>query len=450
MQLSLPCVVHGKIGSEERRTCVTADDQHLNYRWYVLAILTVAQTCHGIDRAIIGLVLHPLGKEFFLTGAQLGLLAGLAYGVPFAIAAIPLGFVVDRFNRKNLMTIALAAWSAATALCSWATGFWTMLAGRAAVGVAEAGGSPTGMSILSDYFDERKRATAIGIWYLSSGIGTALAFFVGGWIVEHHGWRWAFIAAGIPGLLLAPVLLLSVREPRRGISDINPESHIVAAPLGERLGLLFMRPGIGYCVAAITCIATAIYGMSTWLASFLISSHDFSIARAGMTVAIAYGILGSVGGFAAGWIADILNARRGGFDPCRTAMFGALIPFVTAASSVAAVASADVPMVVLFLMIAGFFSASYNGPIYAVIVTVAGPQLRGLAVSVVQMSANLIGVGLGAWLIGKVSDMVGGKNGVAWGIGLAMVFCVTGGLLLMLASRQIRQSQSALSIEPRS
>jgi predicted MFS family arabinose efflux permease len=420
----------------------TGGEAQTGYRWYVLAILTIAQTCHGIDRAVIGLVLHPLGKEFALSGAQLGILAGLAYGVPFAIAAIPFGLAVDRYNRKKLMTGALAVWSAATALCGAATGFWTLMAGRAAVGVAESGGSPTGMSVLSDYFDERKRATAIGIWYLSSGVGTALAFFVGGWIVEHYGWRWAFLAAGIPGLLLAPVLFSTVREPKRGAQDVNLESDIATAPLGQRLRLLFARPGVGYCVAAITCIATAIYGMSTWLASFLINSHDFTIAKAGMTVAIAYGILGSIGGFGAGWLADWFNKRRGGFDPARTAMFGAVIPFITAASGVAAVASTDVSVVVLFLMIAGFFSASYNGPIYAVIVTVAGPQLRGLAVSAVQMSANLIGVGFGAWLIGKISDIVGGKNGVAWGIGTAMLFCLAGGILLALASRQTKNSQS--------
>ena len=178
--------------------------------------------------------------------------------------------------------------------------------------------------------------------------------------------------------------------------------------------------------------------MSIWLASFLIASHGFGIASAGLTVAIAYGILGSFGGLAAGWIADRLNARRGGFDPARTALLGALIPFATAASGLAAVSSNDITAVLGFLMIAGFFSAAYNGPIYAVIVTIAGPQLRGLAVSSVQLSANLIGVGLGAWLIGKVSDVVGGKDGIAWGIGTAMLFCIAGGVLLLLASRQIR------------
>lgn len=313
-----------------------------------------------------------------------------------------------------------------------------MLAGRAAVGVAEAGGSPTGMSLLSDYFGTDKRSTAIGVWYLSSGIGTAVAFFVGGWIVVEYGWRWAFVAAGIPGLLLAPFLFFTVREPKRGQQDAAQDQS--DAPLTERLRLLFARPGIGYAIAAITCIATGIYGMSTWLASFLVNSHAFSLPKAGLVVAIAYGILGSVGGLAAGWGADRINAKRGGFDPAHTVFLASAIPLLTAIAGLLAVSADDASLAVAFLMVAGLLSASYNGPVYAVIVTVAGPQFRGLAVSAVQMSANLIGVGLGAWLIGKVSDMVGGKDGVAWGIGTAMLFCIAGALFLLLASRQIKKS----------
>ena len=170
------------------------------YPWYVLGILTLEQTCHGIDRAVIGLVLAPVGREFALSDGQLGILAGFAYGIFFALAALPFGIAVDSWNRRNLMAAALTLWSGATALCGLATGFWTLVIGRAAVGTAEAGGSPTGMSLLSDYFGEDRRATAIGIWYLSSGIGLAIAFLVGGAIVQSAGWRWAFVAAGVPGL----------------------------------------------------------------------------------------------------------------------------------------------------------------------------------------------------------------------------------------------------------
>ena len=159
-----------------------------------------------------------------------------------------------------------------------------------------------------------------------------------------------------------------------------------------------------------------------------------------MTVAIAYGILGSIGGLGAGWGADWLNRRRGGFDPAHTARLGAVIPMVAALAGLGAVGAATAPLSIGCIMLAGLFSASYNGPIYAVIVTQAGPDLRGLAVSAVQMSANLIGVGAGAWMIGKVSDLVSGRNGVAWGIGTAMLFCLAGGVLLLMAARQISQN----------
>lgn len=411
------------------------------YPWYVLGILTLAQTCHGIDRAIIGLVLAPVGREFALSDGQLGILAGFAYGIFFALAALPFGMAVDRWNRRNLMAAALTLWSGATALCGLATGFWTLVIGRAAVGTAEAGGSPTGMSLLSDYFGEDRRATAIGIWYLSSGIGLAIAFVVGGAIVQSVGWRWAFVAAGVPGLLLAPVLLLTVREPRRGALDAPaPVQRDDPAGLMQRIGLLAARPGLLYCIGAIVLIAAGIYGMSTWLTTFLIRVHDMPIARAGTLIAIAYGGLGSLGGFLAGWVIDAINRRRGGFDPARTALFGAFIPLLTAITGIATMLVHDLQPMLVLMMACGFLSASYNGPIYAVIVTIAGPRLRGLAVSVVQLGANLIGVGAGTYLIGAVSDYVGGNEGVAWGIGTAMLFTFAGGLMLLMASRAIRRA----------
>ncbi len=414
------------------------------YSWYVLGILTLSQTCHGIDRAIIGLVLAPIGREFGLSDGRLGFLAGFAYGIFFAIAAIPFGLAVDRRNRRDLMAVALTVWSGATALCGLATGFWTLLLGRAAVGTAEAAGSPTGMSLLSDYFDKDRRATAIGLWYLSSGIGLALAFLVGGLIVEAHGWRWAFFAAGVPGLLLAPLLRFTVREPKRGGRDgaelASADAALAGASLPDRIRLLLARPGLGHCIVAIILIATGIYGMSTWLTTFLLRVHGLPISKAGLLVAIAYGVMGSIGGFLAGFGSDWINRRMGGFDPARTALLGAVIPVLTAITGVGTVAFAGLPVTIAFMMACGFISASYNGPIYAVIVHMAGPRLRGLAVSLVQLGANLIGVGAGTFLIGAVSDAIGGTRGVAWGIGIAMIFVLWGGGHLALASRSIRRA----------
>jgi MFS family permease len=407
----------------------------------VLGVLTLSQTCHGIDRAIIGLVLAPVGREFHLSDQQLGIIAGFAYGIFFAIAALPFGVMVDRYNRRNIMTVALTIWSGATALCGLATGFWTLMLGRAAVGSAEAAGSPTGMSLLSDYFATDRRSTAIGLWYLSSGIGLAIAFLVGGAIVQAHGWRWAFFAAGVPGLLLAPLLLFTVREPIRGAQDADAvDADLATLGLRRRIGLVLARPGLAHCIVAIVLIAAGIYGMSTWITTFLIRVHQMPIGKAGVTVALAYGVLGSVGGFAAGWIADARNRRRGGFNAARTARLGACIPIITAVLGIGTVAFDDLSVTLAFLMACGFFSAAYNGPIYAVIVTIAGPRLRGLAVSMVQMLANLIGVGAGTFLIGAISSAVGGTRGVAWGIGVAMLFVLWGGIHLLFAARAIRRA----------
>ena len=250
--------------------------------------------------------------------------------------------------------------------------YWSLLAGRAAVGTAEAGGSSTGMSILSDYFGTDTRATAIGIWYLSAGIGFAIAFFAGGLIVAAYGWRMTFLLAGVPGLLLAPFLLLTLREPKRG--QMDKAEPVLKASLWPRLKELLARPGIAYGVAAITCIATAIYGMSTWLATFLVVRHGQPLAQAGTTVAIAYGLLGSVGGLAAGLGVDRINARRGGFDPARTALIASAIPILTAISGLAAMATSNSHIAIGCIMAAGLFSSSYNGPVNAMIVTQAGAE----------------------------------------------------------------------------
>tara|TARA_R110002167_G_scaffold31533_3_gene103476 strand:+ start:284 stop:784 length:501 start_codon:yes stop_codon:yes gene_type:complete len=160
-----------------------------------------------------------------------------------------------------------------------------------------------------------------------------------------------------------------------------------------------------------------------------------------MIIAGAYGGLGSLGGFLAGGAIDWVNRRRNGFEPALTARFGAAIPILTALAGIGMVMVSDYATMLVMLMACGFLSASYNGPIYAVIVTIAGPRLRGLAVSTVQLGANLVGVGAGAYLIGAVSDYVGGVGGVAWGIGAAMLFTFAGGILLLLGARAIDQDR---------
>ncbi len=418
-------------------TGATGGAAQTGYRWYVLAILTIAQTCHGIDRAIIGLVLQPVGQEFGLTGAQLGLLAGVAYGVPFALAAIPFGYAVDRYNRKTLMTFALSAWSAATALCGAVTGFWTMLAGRAAVGVAEAGGSPTGMSLLSDYFGTDKRSTAIGIWYLSSGIGTAVAFFVGGWIVVEYGWRWAFIALGAPGLLLALLTAFGLKEPRQQLAQAGG-----AAPAGESLreALRQLAAKRSYVLTVISMILYFLvaYGALTWIPAYLGRVLQFDP----VSIGAAYG-LASMGGtlvgtLSGGWVTDYIGKRgSAGFASVPGVIMIACWPFFQAM-----LMTESITIFIVLSFIGGVGIGAAAPAMFSVTHLVCGSVRRSMAVAVAFFFSNLVGLGIGPVITGALSDMFTaayGPVGLRYALMVAMTMLLPAGLALYAASRFIER-----------
>ena len=156
-------------------TDTSANREATRYDWYVVFMLLSVYMVHHLDRMVVTLLLDPIGKEFALTDSQLGLLAGLAFAVPFALAGLPLGMLVDRVNRVRLLTALVTFWSGVTALAAFATGFWTLLLARIGVAAAESGGTPTNVSLISDQMPPNKRATALGVYYMGPSIGTIIA-----------------------------------------------------------------------------------------------------------------------------------------------------------------------------------------------------------------------------------------------------------------------------------
>ena len=174
------------------------------------------------------------------------------------------------------------------------------------------GRRPPGLSLLADYFQPRERATAVGIWYMSAGLGATAAFLGGGLIVQHYGWRAAFFAAGAPGLVIALLILLTLKEPDRGgVAAPAPGAGFSVA----KLKLIFAQPGLPHCMAGITLIAIAMSGLSSWLVSFFVRIHHLKISEAGMAVAFSFGLLAAFGGVAAGIAVDRIGRRRPHFDP---------------------------------------------------------------------------------------------------------------------------------------
>lgn len=390
-----------------------------DYKWYALALLTLAQGCHALDRAIIGLVLDPVGREFALNDSELGLLAGFAYGLAFAAAAIPAGMLVDRVNRKNLLAGALALWSGLTALCGLANSYLTLLLGRAAVGVAESAGSPTGISLLADYFKPSQRASAIGIWYLSSALGVFGTYLVGGYVASIYGWRAAFFVAGLPGLLIAAIVFASLREPLRGASDV-PTEEVGPCGLGEGLQYIWRNKQIVRVLVGITLMAIAQSATLTWMTSFLIRAHDYDLVGAGVVTAVTMGVLAPSGGFVLGIAIDAMN-RRKGYSLARISL---ACTYTTAVSALFGMVAVSAPGGIAMLVMLGsytFFQAAHNGAANSILVGLSGVHVRGFVLATLQVLTNLLGWGLGPVIVGSVSDSVGGEFGLQWG--MATVIC---------------------------
>jgi MFS family permease len=394
----------------------------------------MAQACHSLDRSIVGLVLEPVRREFHLTDTQLGFLAGLVYGLAFSIAALPMGFLGDRVNRRNMLACVLLLWSGLTALCGFARSYLFLVLARIAVATAEAGGPPTGVSLISDYFNRRQRTTAIGIWYLSSAIGIVLTYVVGGYVAQHYGWRSGFFLAGMPGLVMAIVIIFSLREPPRGGSD--PVATLEAAPsVGAALLIVLRRPSVLNSIAGITIVAATISSSSTWMPSFLIRDHGFTISQAGTATALGFGGCCAIGGLGAAFLSDRLANGADGFRPGRAALVASFAAFGALLLSIGLVLVRTPVAAIVLLCLYCLLCQGPFAPANGLVMTLLPARVRGFAVSIIQMLANLIGYGIGPTLVGVISDHIGGRHSLRWGLMSVLILNIWAAIHFLFAAR---------------
>ncbi len=294
-----PCV-HSESRHDERLIGRSA--------WYALAILTLIYTLHSVDRSVMSIVIEPIKSEFRLDDSQMGVLTGLAFGLTYAIAGLPLGYLIDRINRRKLLSVLVAVWSGCTALCGLAQSYGALVTARLAVGLTEAGGAPTALSMIGDLFPPRRHSTAIAIFWASTALGTATSFILGSIIVVHHGWRAAFLIAGIPGLAIAALLFFTVPEPKR---ECTQGEGTAAPALRETLRYVLRQPLFVHVFLAMTLNSMMLSGVLVWQASFLIRIHHLSLTQAGLLAGVAAGIFGGLGSLIGGPIGDHVFKRAG-------------------------------------------------------------------------------------------------------------------------------------------
>ena len=405
------------------------------YSWYALSILTAVYVLNFLDRTLIYILFTPIKAELHFTDLQLALLGTTSFVIFYTLLGVPFGRLADRTKRKMIIGIGLAVWSLFSGLTGFASSFWTIFFCRLMVGVGEATLGPAALSLLSDYFPPRMRATVQSIYSSGIAIGGGLAFFLGGWIGQAHGWRWAFYLLGFPGLILA-VLVFLLREEPRG----RTESAAVLASGGSDWKLLFRSKPLLYLYAGYALFALSSNNLGIWGAAFFVRVHHVSL----LTVGVAAGILSIAVGIPAmifsGYHSDRFSRRFAGGRMAFTAYAAALsVPLwiiVLFASSLTFVVTVNIVLYGLALM--------WVGPATADVHDLAGPRLRGLAIGIFFSIVNIVAYGFGGPLIGRISDLLGvAKNPDQMRLSLLVcpIACALGAMLLWMGSRARRKTQ---------
>lgn len=370
-------------------------------RQYALGVLVVVYTFNFIDRQILSILLEPIKQDLGLSDSALGLLTGFAFALFYATLGIPIARYADKGNRRNLIALALAIWSAMTALSGLAQNFWQLLAARIGVGVGEAGCSPPAHSMIADYFPAHKRATALGIYSLGIPVGILFGFLAGGWLNEFFGWRVAFFVVGVPGILLAILVRYTLREPARGMAEGRVD-QVEQPGIKETFQFMWRKRSFRHLAFGGALTAFVGYGVVTWVPSFLIRSHGMETGEVGTWLGLILGIPGGIGIALGGYMADKLGARDTRWYLWIVSV--ALLAGVPFAFGVYLSDSALAALLFLIMPIAlGNF---YQATTFSQTQGLATLRMRSVAAAVLLFILNIIGLGAGPQAVGIVSDLL--------------------------------------------
>ena len=405
--------------------------------YYALCILTIVYSINFIDRQLLSILQESIKADLMLSDAQLGLLTGFAFAVFYTFAGLPIASLADRSNRRNIVAVSLTVWSGMTALSGMAQNYGQLLAARVGVGIGEAGGSPPSHSMMSDIFPPEKRASAIGFYSTGISIGILFGFLFGGWLNEFFGWRVAFFVVGVPGVLIAIVLKLTVPEPIRGLTE-NRASAGENPSMLSVFKLLLSRPSFMLMALGAAMNAFAGYSSSNWIASFMIRTHQMPTGELGTWLALIIGVGGAIGVFSSGVLADKLGKRdKRWYMWVAVCACAISIPFQISMFLVESPYTA-----LLLLIVPAILSNAYLGATIACVHSMVGLKMRAVSSALLFFILNMIGLGLGPTSIGLLSDTLADQHGVD-SLGYAMMYIIPSamfisGIFYLLASRYIR------------
>lgn len=373
-------------------------------RRLALLILIVVSVFNYLDRTIISILQVPIKRDLSLSDAQLGALTGLAFALFYSTLGVPIARLADRYSRRWVIAGSIALWSAMTAVSGFSTSFAALVFFRIGVALGEAGSIPATHSMIADYYPPERRATALAIWGLALPIGVMLGYLSGGWLAQAIDWRAALWIVGGVGVLLAPVILALLREPERGRFDAGPPPATM--PWQEGLRVMARRPSLLLLFAGGALNNLLLSVALNWNAPFYARLHGMALGDIATALSLMTGIGGAIGIFAGGWLTDRIRADMPQRRPILTgiallATTPAALIQLQASSTAVSLAAGAVTVLLLFF---------YYAPIIAMTQSLVPASIRAFTSSILLLSVNIIGLGLGPWLTGVLSDALGGGD----------------------------------------
>ena len=400
-----------------------------NYRKYVLGILLTVYIFNFIDRTIINILTEPIKESFGVEDWQMGLLGGPAFAILYTFVGIPIARFSEKHHRVWIIAGSIALWSLMTALCGFATSFIALFIFRIGVSIGEAGCSPPANSIIADYFIPKERSTAVSVYALGIPLGGMVAYVFGGFIVGSldgpsvaallsswnwtwavnaldwqniEGWRVAFVIVGIPGIIVAMLVKMTIKEPPRGYTDppeMQSKEHV---SFGEVLKILTKKPAYWHVTMGVTIASFVNYGIGQFLVSFLIRTHEMSLFDASVKIAMALAVMASIGTYMSGYLADKYADRF----PKALALIPMFALIGVIPMHITGYLVDSLWLAVPLLMVGQMLLYTYLCPLYAVPSGVVDSRMRATAVAVTLFIVNLLGYGLGPPLIGALSTIL--------------------------------------------
>ncbi|HWP02431.1 MAG TPA: MFS transporter [Gemmatimonadaceae bacterium] len=397
------------------------------YAWYVAAVLMLANVSAFIDRQILALMVDPIRADLGISDTQMSLLLGLAFAVFYSLMGIPIGRLADSGNRRAIIAVGIALWSGMCTACGLARSYWQLFLARVGVGIGEAALTPPAYSLLADYFPPARLAGALSVFSMGIFLGSGLAYLVGGTVIEVvqgmdgwplldglRPWQRVFVVVGVPGLVLA-LLMLTVREPaRRSRSERTPPMRMLIQYLRVHRGA-YLAHGTGYSLFSLVNYATA-----AWFPAYFMRVHGWSAGKVGLYMGGATLAFGSLGVLAGGRLATWMS-NRGKEDA--NLRVGTVAALGTTLAALPLYLGRSEAVVVVALLLTNVFAAFPWGAAAAAVQEMTPADMRGQASALFLLLVNVIGLALGPTAVAILTDHVFARD-EAVGLSLLVVTLV--------------------------